>query len=41
MFYSGYDPDKPCVFPFKWRGVTFDRCTDFNEYSKVENGIKP
>ena len=40
--FSGYDPDKLCVFPFKWEGVTYYRCTDFdeydeNEYDKVEN----
>ena len=29
--FSGRDPDKPCVFPFKWRGVTYDRCTEMGE----------
>ena len=35
--YSGDDPDKPCVFPFKWEGVTYYRCTDFYRWEKVEN----
>ena len=39
-FSGSYDPDKLCVFPFKWRGVTYDRCTDFGRKSKVENEMK-
>ena len=33
---SGDDPDKPCIFPFKFRGITHNNCTLIgNEPGKV------
>ena len=32
MTVSGVDPNKPCTFPFKYQGATYDTCT-LAEYS--------
>ena len=34
--YSGYDPGKPCVFPFIWIDEIYHSCTDLNSYYKVK-----
>ena len=30
--YSGYDPDKPCVFPFIWEEEIYYSCTDIRAH---------
>ena len=33
MTVSGADPNKPCIFPFKFDGITWNTCTNVDDPS--------
>ena len=47
QFFRGPDPDKTCILPFTYRGVTYNSCTMIDDdavglfVSNIWNGINP
>ena len=37
--YNNYDPDKKCIFPFKFKGTEYSKCIDHGWTDPKNNGI--